>query len=1030
MWRRLRLVVPMVVAVCFTLFAEAGAIPTAIAGEAQTAALVYALLAPDESFELLDRDTVEALQKEQLLSEQLQSYFPHAGLFVQITSALRKDGNVGPSRLIVFNAHNGYRLLHAPLPEDPAAAAQRVVELLPTARDKAVRPDAILLSVGEIRLLHLPASLTAEAAATVSLLSEQLNQAPEVQMLERDYLVRVLDEREFSSSAFTLAASCRVLKLEFSAGSEADRMNLRLMIADGAGSVLREYNYMDLTGDDRVAAAHDVLRFLEATIPEEADTAMEAECFWDEFVWRARNTSFSGNWIPEGWEEVGRTLAAAAALAPDNPLYQREWIFYRAMPVMARDLTWPERFRRLRRFKTEMEQWYERFQPGPDTPAALRFAANSHYLRNSPFSNYHLTLHPATDAERRELATVLAELNELRQWENRYWKRSLPGPVLQQKDMSQGILFFDTGAAADNLDAMQTGYRQTLDYLAWAVSNLERNPKLSLRYYRPRCFPDFLNRNDPFRYRETVDYLRLRLADLSEIEAWVTRVDCPELTSYLWELEAIRELLDSPMTDADMIRIGAGLLRKLHTELDIEVSEHEHRDYCLRYYDICGYLGLMKEHSSSSIFENALRLARRNPDQPEENALDFLRQWQETRYSGESLEPNFRRIPEFAAQLAELKPFTLSSGPWLAYQAFATNLYSWSSPGVIEAIRSISPEFEIHRIEYPKRLQSCNPGAGGGRIYFVYAAASNGDGTSPVFVFNPDEETFSDLPPMPLHLESVQVFWQVDRLLAGNGWGIGMYSFADGMWECVRDLSGGKLMGAAFSNGRIYYLNSSEATYSGVTALHSVRTDGSDRRLHFSSDRREKRNELDGIGNGYVSDLIALPGGDLFFWAGAEQGGGRFCRFSPADEQIRVISRTNIGSWRIRLQQLDDGRILAGAGQFGNFDCYDPGDDGFSPLMLWSEPQNNADHSGYPYYVPVIANDTWPLLITKSNRLFAPAKQLYYNLARPEATRTLFLPKGFAAIEASDAATVYWAAANGIYSFRESSRNGSASAMQ
>lgn len=302
----------------------------AIVGDSDEAKKVADLVSVGLSlqYSVMERGETEKLLKEQKLSTAgisskeilALSKVIHADYFIIINSSLLKKKTI-PSRLLVFDAANGFRLLDKSLPEDIKKAAEYSVNEIKKALSDSQKPeDRKFLSILSVRNAGVPRKYETDFANIVIEVERSLASAPGVAILERESLGMVNQERKLSESFSKLKTSAYLLDFDFLPGPEVSHVNLSLNILDSSGKQLSQIK-VDNCMKDPKATIETVLaglsKFLSMPVPptDKVSDKKEAERFFNEYSFCMNIKNFEG---------AERKLEAAIALKPDSPQYRFE----------------------------------------------------------------------------------------------------------------------------------------------------------------------------------------------------------------------------------------------------------------------------------------------------------------------------------------------------------------------------------------------------------------------------------------------------------------------------------------------------------------------------------------------------------------------------------------------------------------------------------------------------------------------------------------------------------------------------------
>ena len=135
-----------------------------------------------------------------------------------------------PVRPVVFNAKNGFRLWDD-APENPADHIRFAVA-------KLERKNPMYLSIVSVRNIGISRTMEPQIEALVISLERKQIRTPEIQLLERERLEKVTDERSLTGKRFALIPSVRLLTFEFEQGGDNAGINVKILIRNIGGKML------------------------------------------------------------------------------------------------------------------------------------------------------------------------------------------------------------------------------------------------------------------------------------------------------------------------------------------------------------------------------------------------------------------------------------------------------------------------------------------------------------------------------------------------------------------------------------------------------------------------------------------------------------------------------------------------------------------------------------------------------------------------------------------------------------------------
>ncbi len=876
------------------LFSEA-AVRVAVIGDPQLTAEITALLSGDSGIELLERADAFLLKNELQLftgnpAEILQADFPHAELIALVR----------PEGLLIFNARNGFVLLHAGTAATPETIPGQVRELLRQADAKAARTDSALLALGAIRSTGLATPDRRRAAALVTRLLRQLANSDTIQLLERDWLGAVLDERELSGLRFPLPAAARVLELEFLPGAEPETIDLILLLTDTAGNELWRRRHSAIA--DATAPVQALCSQLHAVPGAElSDPAMEASRLCEEYHARKRLMQLPGNYTPPAWEELRPLVQAMLALEPDNLDYQRELILYEARNIYRWDLTPEEVIRTFNRFLADVRKFY---QDHPDyllrdgKPLLAELPGLSPAQLNDPI------IYATPKAERQQLYHDLRLLRQQENQQSAVCRRVTEANIETALDFSyyqmqfRDISYPDSYFSADEM--MRENYAMQLKLYRVLRDLLRKSPEIGPQIDWQPIFPgNNAPLENPMERRAAARELQTILNEDSEIAALVREIDLPVVTSHYHALEAAREFLNSDHSRASLLRIVFALYEK-QEQLGYVITPKGRNIFNIGFAVNLVAPSLYWQLSNSP--RNYL-LQKRGADGDERAVIAAL-------YSGRIS----RMLPElirYAPQLQSLayqKTYDEDTHRmWNRVAAYLAHSAK-EEPESAAAWNALNSAWDIEAVPLPGECKGAT--AADGRIYLLLAADTpiyNSPTTLAAFEYSDPATPLRQLPALWLAGETFRTARERypsfsasgNYLLAGGDRVLVTFDRSSGSWNYLYGLPGNFIVSALFHNERIYYLTGGlAATLGGGTlcGMYSCRPDGSDRRIHFSGDRLYPELELDRIPQAKLSRLIPLPDGRLLFGIATYNAPLQLYTFDPETETFAKFLELPDGS--------------------------------------------------------------------------------------------------------------------------------------
>ena len=302
----------------------------AIVGDSNEANKVADLVssALSSAYAVQERGEIENMLKEQKLSfagigstEILSlSKFLHVDYFITISSRESKKKAV-PSSLMLFDAANGFSLLDKGLPEDVEKAAEYSVGEIKKALSASQKTEnRKFLSVLSVRNAGAPKKYEADFANIVIEVERALASSPVVAILERESLGMVNQERKISESFSRLKISAYLLDFDFLPGPEVSHVDLSLNILDLEGKQISQIKVENCLKDPKatietVLAGLSKFFSMPVSPTDKVSDKKEAERFFNEYKFCDRIGDIKG---------AERKLEAAIALKPDSIQYRFE----------------------------------------------------------------------------------------------------------------------------------------------------------------------------------------------------------------------------------------------------------------------------------------------------------------------------------------------------------------------------------------------------------------------------------------------------------------------------------------------------------------------------------------------------------------------------------------------------------------------------------------------------------------------------------------------------------------------------------
>lgn len=279
--------------------------------------LISVELTRDDSFALLARAEIDQILREHQLtasdSSQLARLFPHADIIAVFTAAWNQKSG----RIVVINAKNGFRLADQSWAyDDPAAQINSLAQIIRDGASKARKPGSQLIAINQYRLVSIDWQQHDAIKTWFNQFETALTRHPDIQLLERERLDAVGEERQLSAAQFALTPSARILRLEFEPGDKNTHVHLTLYCHDLQGreiARLRQLDILALTPDATAQLVSKLAITLAAQEPAGAVTAAAAREAAEFYAAYQQNLDRNG---------ALKYIQAAVALNPHHEEYR------------------------------------------------------------------------------------------------------------------------------------------------------------------------------------------------------------------------------------------------------------------------------------------------------------------------------------------------------------------------------------------------------------------------------------------------------------------------------------------------------------------------------------------------------------------------------------------------------------------------------------------------------------------------------------------------------------------------------------
>ncbi len=931
-----------IIAFCLILFLTlplAAEIKVALIGDKDKADLLTAELSGMDEVALLERAEIEKIIKEQKLSAvngaELGRYFPHADVI----------GIVSPESVSFFNAKNGFKL--GRLPIDDALQGAATGKLLKKTTDK----ESVLLSIGFVTLSDIPERIRPEVARMVLELDNTLMNTDKIQLLEREHLSSVLQEREITETSHALIPSLQVIRCAFTQGSNAEKINLKISLTDAAGNVLFEKWYSDITAGS--VPAQDIAAHLKtAAIKVRPKSRQEeAELFRQEF-YAAYNriNRYTSSDLPE-FIALRRYVDAAYVLAPENPDIARDKIFYDLCFVTRKNISWTEKITILTRFVRDAKKFrqdHPEYRFGNPRLTDRGFCSHP-VLKNQP-------LHRIGSYEKvrpsQEEGVILSQLeDEIMKIQSDIYLQSTPikkpedVKTVPDKVKCKDYAFFLLSLPhIDCAKTLQLAWDLELMTLSASVSLLKHNPGIkepALLVNNPFYFPGDRGFRGQYRIREAWERLKTILnTDLHKLDKLRQEIKVPSLNRHYLELKAVRDFLNSPGMLDDFERCYTELVESLVKENNFEPKLDDTASYWLvwssgyfrldRYYvrerqKAC-LQKLIAKHSEFNDMEKVLHAV---------NSLDTS-------------------IP--AAHIQHLAyPSMQDSALSIKLRRYTNYLFNDLSTHA-GRIKEINSAFEIKNIPMP----------GGRSVRFVadafmekdsiYLLGEDFSGNLRVLVYSTDTEQLRELPPPQIsgqdflpHMMGRKgtgykpaLYAADNKVFLGGQKMIAVLDMTTGKWQIIRDILGENVFGFHWDapNEKLYYLCGGHWR---ILSMHSCSLDGSERDTFF--DGKTGGTLFGRQDKGEITGFFPLGDSKLLFLLCTQMHKNALISFDLNTEDFSLDREYGHG----QLGMCRDGGLLLLAD--GAFTRIDPENYGKEPELFYTPYSERSAPGNYRYRI-------------------------------------------------------------------------------
>ncbi|MDD2478363.1 MAG: hypothetical protein PHS31_00560 [Victivallaceae bacterium] len=641
------------------------------------------------------------------------------------------------------------------------------------------------------------------------------------------------------------------------------------------------------------------------------DNVAEAKRFFDEYEALSKTKGvFSIQSIRKNdWRNVKTPLETAAALDPENLCYRRELIVFELTRVHDHRVNWRGKLDVFHGFLKGIKEFYKKY-PAYSHSGEPIFA---NVRKSSIISLSFMPVERASDFERAELSRIFTELRKLHDHERRqadfYRELDLSNGINSVRELSiyrawisDGLRFF---WYYDTAEMMSNTYRQGLEFYRAMRDFLDKHPearrqKLEIFNLMPY---DLHEDRDRWHYTETVAEFKKIFTDFDEITRLVKEIDYEPLTVRYYNWIAVGEFINSDHSEKAL----KNAVFRFYDNLEKYTSSKNGDLSCflsVAIYIIPKYGDRRTPYTVLRNIRGEYELMKANKDTFELYLADIKRGVRVI---------DFERLKYFVSELSSSALVAICDNTVHSYfnQIFFQLRNSNSSSEGRKLLDDLNSAWNIRELPFTNRI--CYAATELDGEYFLLLSDSSG--MLQLTKINVEKMVLEDLPAPGIKVRKFQ------PNLPGSGGTISMsafggylifggrnsvllYNITTQKWNHVEELPGHDVASATIIHDRCYVLLGGRTQAIGsneILSMSSFALDGSKRRLHFSSRRIDKLNQLDSLPQGKFSDLIELPDGKLLFAVSVRDMPTRVYSFEPQTErfeEIREFRDINIFSLR------------------------------------------------------------------------------------------------------------------------------------
>lgn len=976
----------LLIIVFLTASLSAAPIKVALLGEKDQVDLLTVKLSQHEDVQLLERGEIERIVREHNLTAvsgaELCKYFPHADVI----------GIVSPVSVSFFNAKNTLKLGRVPIDNVDLKILR-----------KSTARDSFPLSIGFVTLTDIPERMRPAVGRMVLELEKTLLNTDKVQMLEREHLSAILQEREVSDNLFTPVSSLNIIRCDFTQGKNADMINLTLSLRDTAGRILFEKQYVGL--ESGTLPASDIARLLKSTAlkAQSESREQEAALYLKEYYAAIRRQGYRPVNLPQdNFNSLRKYVDAMFVLAPENPRYQYEKLFYDLCSVTSPGMPWNDKIAVLQKFVNGAKR-LRREHPDFRFPYGNGSCGFSFHpaFPTQPLMNLYQNHYPPTEDEAKILSTLNDEIHTMHMeihLQFSEYAQNDPAEIKTWRDLynyQETIrLGMDLLPHFDAEKTVQIAWQAELEELSATVEFIRKNPKETKRSARNQFYFPATNELRGI-YRKKEAWARVREILNSELVKLETLPQCVKSQPFryhLMELRAIRDFLNSTGTMEDFKRCYTAMMTEF-----VQKENFRPRPRSIIGVHILGaateYFGLNPQEVVELMFTipNAVASRQKNLTDKERGLL--------------AISAMDRSVPvKYIQNLAF--PGICDNAIGNSIQSFADSLHhnlavnqNW--------LNDLNNAFEIRTIPLPaqdSRLKEikfcCNAVMHQDRFYLLYEDES---GQWRFFEFSPEENQLRELAGIDVKTREFMPEMRgrgqsgfpamagfESKIFIGGHKTIAVYDLNSDSWQIHHDLPGEHITGIHYDGQHIYYLCGGD--FSKHISMHRCNLDGSERKSYFNG--KNGNPPCGGSPTGFSCGFFPTVDGKLLFTMAGKSNDGLLLTFSLEEETFELVSKHSGAKHEFSLRRNGDFLLGNDGPYFGcSFFKFDPSKNNAKPEPFFT--QYSGDKRKFRYRINGYHSIRHPAVLVE-DRYLVSADQFgnwVLDLRNPEKSPLLLLPR-------------------------------------